>query len=171
MRELETRLDTDYRRFSEEKSLAFNLAYAEGFEAMTFALARSEMDTKSVADAVPEWAELMAWHLCEEIEHRTVTFDAYDQIVGRYPYRIAVGCWSQLHFLRYLLAMATVIRRDLGEPDVPQRRVVWQAAKRNWRTGTLPGTLRAMSPSYDPRKVAISDDVRAIAAAQGIDLG
>ncbi len=33
----------------------------------------------------------MAWHLCEEIEHRTVTFDAYDQIVGKYLYRLADG--------------------------------------------------------------------------------
>ncbi len=171
MRDLENRLDADYRRFSAEKSLAFNLAYAEGFEAMTFALARFEMDRSTVAAAVPEWADLMTWHLSEEIEHRTVTYDAYDKIIGKYPYRLAVGTWSQLHFLRYLLAMATVIRRDLGEPDLNQRSVVWQAAKRNWQTGTLSGTLRAMSPRYNPRHVQISDEVRAIAAAQGVDLG
>ncbi|MCP5032977.1 MAG: metal-dependent hydrolase [Actinomycetia bacterium] len=44
MRDLEDRLDADYRRFSNEKSVAFNLAYGEGFEAMTFSLARSDMD-------------------------------------------------------------------------------------------------------------------------------
>lgn len=171
MRGLEDRLDADYRRFSAEKSLAFNLAYAEGFEAMTFALARSELNTSTAAAVVPGWADLMAWHLSEEIEHRTVTYDAYDQIVGKYPYRLAVGTWSQIHFLRYLLAMATVIRRDLGESEVSRGRVVCQAAKRNWRTGTLSGTLRAMSPRYDPRNVDISDDVRGIAALQGIELG
>ena len=38
--ELEAELDADYRRFSEERSLQFNLAYAEGFEALTTATAR-----------------------------------------------------------------------------------------------------------------------------------
>ncbi len=171
MRDLEDRLDADYRRFSEEKSLAFNLAYGEGFEAMTFSLARSDMDAAAPQRTVPGWADLIAWHLCEEIEHRTVTFDAYDRIVGKYPYRLVVGTWSQLHFLRYLLAMATVVRRDLVDPDIPARRVAWQAAKRNWRTGTIPGTLRAMSPRYNPRNVQLSDNVRMVATAQGIDLG
>ena len=170
MADLERRLDADYRRFSEERSLAFNLAYAEGFEAMTFALARTNMEAPIDADIVPEWAELMVWHLSEEIEHRTVTFDAYQHLIGRYPHRVAVGTWAQLHFLRYLVAMAAVVRRDLVEPGVALRRIVWEAARRNWRSGTIPGTLRALSPRYDPRRVPLSDNVRALAATQGVTL-
>ncbi len=166
MRDLEERLEADYRRFSATKSVGFNLAYAEGFEAMTFALARSNMDAASPRRTVSGWAELIAWHLCEEIEHRTVTFDAYDAVVGKYPYRLVVGTWSQIHFLRFLLAMATVVRRDLVDPGISSRRVAWQAAKRNWKTGTL----RAMSPRYNPRNVELSENVRTIAAEQGIDL-
>jgi hypothetical protein len=171
MRDLENQLDADYRRFSAKKSLAFNLAYGEGFEAMTFAFACCSMDATSSEKAVPEWADLIAWHLCEEIEHRTVTFDAYEKIVGKYPYRLGVGTWAQVHFLRYLLAMATVVRRDLVEPDIGVRRVAWQAAKRNWRTGTIPATIRAMSPRYNPRNVELSDNLRMVAAEQGVDLG
>ena len=36
---IEDRLDADYRRFNASKSRRFNLAYAEGFEAMTCAMA------------------------------------------------------------------------------------------------------------------------------------
>lgn len=170
MRSLEDALDADYRRFSAEKSLAFNLAYAEGFEAMTFALARSVLRVTDVEGAVPAWANLIAWHLAEEVEHRTVTFDAYEAIVGRYPHRIAVGSYAQVHFLRHLLKMATVLQNDTGDAGVTLRQVVMQATKRNWRNGTIPGTLRTLSPMYNPRKVVIPDEVRMIAASQGVDL-
>ncbi len=170
MRALEDGLEDDYRRYTDERSLAFNLAYAEGFEAMTFALARSAMTGDDVGRFVPEWANLLAWHLAEEVEHRTVTFDAYEAIVGRYPYRVAVGAMAQAHFLRYLLRMAAVLRRDTTDPATPTRRVVVDALRRNWTNGTIPRTLRAHLPSYDPRTVPLSDDVRSIAASQGIDL-
>lgn len=168
MRTLEDELEADYRRFSADKSLAFNLAYAEGFEAMTFALARSVLNIDDVDGVVTAWGNLIAWHLAEEVEHRTVTFDAYEHVVGRYPYRVAVGGWAQLHFLRSLLRIARVLQSDTVHADVSMRQVVSQAVKRNWRNGTIPGTLRAALPSYNPRHVPISDDVRLIAASQGV---
>lgn len=170
MRALEADLDADYRHFSATKSLAFNLAYAEGFEAMTFALARSTMGDESSTSAAPGWLDLMAWHLAEEIEHRTVTFDAYDRIVGKYPYRVAVGSRAQLHFLGYLMRMATVLRHEVGEPGVTTRRVAFDAAKRHWKSGALPGTLKALSPRYDPRNVQLSPRVRDVCALVGVDL-
>lgn len=170
MRALEDGLEADYRRFTAEKSLAFNLAYAEGFEAMTFALARSSMGGGASEAAPSKWTELMGWHLAEEIEHRTVTFDVYDHVVGKYPYRLAVGSWAQMHYLRYLLAMATVVYRDQVDPDISSRTIKWQAAKRGWRSGSLPGTLKSMSPRYDPRNVEISAEVRAVTEMFGIVL-
>ena len=171
MRGLEDRLDADYRRFSEQKSLAFNLAYAEGFEAMTFALARASMEGASDGPASdPKWTELLAWHLAEEIEHRTVTFDAYDRIVGKYPYRLGVGTWAQAHFMRYMLAMGAVVYRDHVDPAMSDGRFKLHAAKRGWKTGSLQGTLKAMSPRYNPRNVAISDQVREITGMFGIVL-
>ncbi|MEM9564939.1 MAG: metal-dependent hydrolase [Actinomycetota bacterium] len=170
MRALEDGLEADYRRYSDERSVAFNLAYAEGFEAMTFSLARSAMTFEDTERLVPEWADLLAWHLAEEVEHRTVTFDAYEAVVGRYPYRVAVGARAQTHFLSYLLRMAAVLRRDIVDPSTSTGRVVVDALRRNWGNGTIPGTLRAHRPSYDPRKVPLSDEVRSIAASQGIEL-
>ncbi|MEM7323717.1 MAG: metal-dependent hydrolase, partial [Actinomycetota bacterium] len=157
MRALEDELEADYRRFSAEKSLAFNLAYAEGFEAMTFALARSAMHISDADTMDPGWLNLLAWHLAEEIEHRTVTFDAYHAVVGRYPHRVAVGSYSQLHFLRMLLRMATVLQRETVGPEARTWRTLSQAVRRNWSNGAIPGTLRAMLPTYTPRRVPLSD--------------
>lgn len=170
MRKLEDDLDADYRRFSDTKSLAFNLAYAEGFEAMTFALARSVMTMSEAQDADPAWANLIAWHLAEEVEHRTVTFDAYQAVIGRYVHRVAVGSWAQMHFLRYLLRMATVLQQQIVGPQTTARQVARQAIERNWRTGMIPGTLHALRPSYDPRNIELSDETRLIAESQGVVL-
>src|SRR5262245_40940833 len=41
---LEEELDADYRRFTSSRSLRWNLAYAEGFEAFTTAMARVFVD-------------------------------------------------------------------------------------------------------------------------------
>jgi hypothetical protein len=137
---------------------------------MTFAFARSALSLADLDEAVPEWGNLIAWHLAEEIEHRTVTFDAHDAVVGRYLQRIAVGSYAQIHFLRYLLKMAKVMQNDTVGAGVSMRHVVMQAAKRHWQNGVIPATLRTLPPSYHPSKVVISDEVIAIAAAQGVDL-
>jgi predicted metal-dependent hydrolase len=168
---LEDALDADYRRYTAEKSLAFNLAYAEGFEAMTFALARSMISSPDAERMVPEWQGIAVWHLAEEIEHRTVTYDAYEAIVGSYPYRVAAGTRSQIHFLGYLLRMATVLERELADPGTSFMRVARSSVRRQWKLGTIPGGLRALSPRYNPRRVELSQRVRDIGAVVGIDFG
>ena len=170
MRALEDALDADYRRFTADRSLAFNLAYAEGFEAMTFAFARSVLRLTDLDHAVPAWGDLIAWHLAEEIEHRSVTFDAYEAIVGRYPHRIAIASYAQAHFLGYLFKMAKVLQNDTIDPGIGMRQVLAQGAKRHWNNGVIPSMFRTLSPSYDPRNVPLSDDVIAIAQRQGVDL-
>jgi hypothetical protein len=71
IKRIEADIEADYQRFTKSKSLKFNLAYAEGFEAMTLAMALSSFD------------QGFEWHLAEEVEHRMVTFDAYDHLCDR----------------------------------------------------------------------------------------
>jgi predicted metal-dependent hydrolase len=142
---IERALEEDYQRFSREKPLRFNLAYAEGFEAMTCAGALASAE-HGMFDELPG-GEIWAWHMAEEIEHRTVAFQVYEHLVGSYLYRLLVGGWAQWHYASYVrrfaLCMARSLGRRLARPTSPTHR----AALRNY--------LRTWSPRYDPAKIPV----------------
>lgn len=162
IRGIESELSDDYQRFTAEKSLKFNLAYAEGFEAMTLGLALMLVE-RGFDDVDVNWRELIEWHLAEEIEHRTVTFDAYDKIFGRYLYRARMGSWAQWHFLRYIFRFAEAVYRDVA-PDATDDPwgSMWGIVKTQWSSGLLPRMLRALPPWYDPAKVEMPASVRSL---------
>ncbi|NOX29018.1 MAG: metal-dependent hydrolase [Actinobacteria bacterium] len=115
VRALEDKLEADYQRYTETKSLKFNLAYAEGFEAMTLALALSLLAAPPKGTD-ESWANLLVWHLAEEVEHRTVTFDAYDKIYGGYIYRLFAAVRSQRHYLSYIVNLSVVLETKNNQP-------------------------------------------------------
>lgn len=142
-------LDGDYHAFSEERSDRFNLVYAEGFEAMTCAMAMSMFEQAASAPAGEptlsgEWASLWAWHAAEEIEHRTVAFSAYEHLVGSYWYRATGSLRAQAHFQRYIDRLQREVLADRGAP--PKHHVP------SWlRTGDgRRRYLRTFKPGYDP---------------------
>ncbi|MEC8427119.1 MAG: metal-dependent hydrolase [Pseudomonadota bacterium] len=87
----EADLIEDYRRFSNTKSLRFNLAYAEGFESATCALSLWGFEHETFKTLHDGWEELIEWHLAEEIEHRTVAFVAYHALGGNNAHRMIWG--------------------------------------------------------------------------------
>lgn len=157
---IEAELEADYRQFTADKSLQFNLAYAEGFEAMTLSLALAQFESPN-AGMDPEWGRLMAWHLAEEIEHRTVTFDAYDHLFGSYLYRLRIGVWAQKHFMSYVLKLASCVQQDFSVPGEPEtERRGWKLLKQQWSSGFLPHYLKTLPPWYNPAKIEIPQGVR-----------
>jgi uncharacterized protein len=101
LRRIEADLKADYERFLKEKPLKFNLAYAEGFEAMTCAVVMTSNSQSDRTEGMISkgWDELLDWHGLEEMEHRTVAFDVYHHVVDSYPYRVLQGIWAQGHYL------------------------------------------------------------------------
>jgi predicted metal-dependent hydrolase len=79
---LEKELSDDYKRFTNTKSLRFNLAYAEGFEALTMHAVKHIMEPDGFGDDLPVFMQMIEWHFVEELEHRTVAFDVYDHVCG-----------------------------------------------------------------------------------------
>lgn len=144
---IEAAMRADYERFSETKPLRFNLAYAEGFEAMTCSFAVTMLDTGMIPSRPAAWHDLFEWHLAEEIEHRTVAFEAFDHVVGSYGYRIVFGTWAQFHFLRYTGRFFAGLMRARGEQPGRYASPVIK--------GALPRYLRTLLPSYHPRKMVI----------------
>ncbi len=113
---IETELKADYDRFLKEKSMKFNLAYAEGFEAMTCAVAINAVNERVDEDAPAKqgWEGLLSWHALEEVEHRTVAFNVYEHICGGYFYRVFGGLKAQVHYLYYIHRFYAVMLKAKG---------------------------------------------------------
>lgn len=67
------------------RSVEFNAGFAAGFETIAYAVARwVEARLGSLlTDADDEAATLFLWHLAEEVGHKSIAFDAYQQVSGR----------------------------------------------------------------------------------------
>jgi uncharacterized protein len=143
---VEDRLAADYRRFATERSLRFNAAYAEGFEAMTCAMGMTGLTTQRRPAGDGVWNQLWTWHLAEELEHRTVAFDVFEHLSGSYPYRVAVGAWAQIHFLRTLDRLHRIlVHHHGGSARVPH---IPPLLREGWQR-----YLATFAPGYDPADI------------------
>ncbi len=153
---IENALEADYQRFTKEKPLRWNVAYAEGFEAMTCAGALAMAEHGSLSGGMMPGGELWSWHMAEEIEHRTVAFGVFEHLVGSYLYRVVFGTWAQWHYLRYVHRFASCMAQALGRKLVVPRTPMTRAARRNY--------LRTWSPRYDPGRIELPAGVAELLA-------
>ena len=151
-----TRSGPDFQGFLRDRSLAWNLAYCEGFEST--GLISSEFFLQEIddflADADAAVHELWAWHLAEEFEHRNV---AHDVLAALYP-----GYLRRLRGFRYcgrhLYGFSDRVRAHMLAIDRERGRIENAAAAsvderafevRERRFG-LPRLLRVLAPGYSP---------------------
>jgi predicted metal-dependent hydrolase len=169
LKSLEEKLEEDYRRFSSSASLRFNLAYAEGFEAFTMALARFVLEIGALDRLHPSARDLFRWHLVEELEHRTVAFDVYQQLCGSFVYRLGVGCFAQWHLCRFVLGVARQMTRGKDETFRLKYGGRWRLIQR-W--GSLQGLLlwrfvpklvKTYMPWYTPHRIDMPELAKAFA--------
>lgn len=163
---IEARLAREYAALENERSLAFNLAYAEGFESMALAIGQMLIEDREYLFGHSESgvASLVLWHFVEEIEHKNVAFDVFDHLHGNYFRRVHGLLYALTHiFLLTRWAYQQLLKED----------GLW----RNWRSRValglligrifrklIPKVLRIMVPGYNPRQ--IRDPVWAQAWAQ-----
>lgn len=166
LQKLEDELKEDYRRFLANKSLKFNLAYAEGFEAATFASARNELKynlwggLKELEGT--DLLQLLRWHLVEEIEHRTVTFDIYKHLYGGYLYRLVFGFYGQWHFFKYVYKFSAFIAENYPDAISRGQPAKWSALPRPGfmsAVSLLFGIIRTFSPWYNPAKMNLPEQL------------
>ena len=166
LREIEDQLEADYQRFTQTKSLKFNLAYAEGFEAATFAGGRANFRNK-VFDRLEtiqntDLLRLFIWHALEEVEHSTVTFNIYDHLYGDYLYRLVAGTYGQYHFFKYVFLFSKFIAQNAPQA-LEQGRALWPTKNLigDWKEQlSLLGQIsRVYLPGYNPAKMTIPENV------------
>jgi predicted metal-dependent hydrolase len=131
-----------YRRFAfdflEPKfSPAVRLAVTAACEHFTATFAHGGLTTDEMDTAHPTMRALLMWHAAEEIEHKSVAFDVFEEVDGRYWVR-AGGMVAAFLVLSGLWTAGTVsfLRQD---PDVDLRRILGelQAARSKGRVGSF----------------------------------
>jgi hypothetical protein len=162
---LEQELDQELKRFSKEKPLLFKLAYAEGFESMTSAVSAVQLDLGMYDRVDSPLADLAKWHVMEELEHRTVAFDVYHAIGGRYLYRVRNQIWAQMHYFKWVKRFADVLKaadeETIRRYDTVEAKRTRKAFNRAYWRRALPRILATYLPGYDPRRITLGEGFEA----------
>lgn len=153
---LEETLAADYQRLEETRSLRFNLAYAEGFEAMALAIGHMLIDERDhlFGDSDPAVASLILWHFVEEIEHKNVAYDVLHHLHPGYFLRITGLFYASFHIFRRTRQGCHALLKEDG---------LWNNVRSRWALARVllrvfrnigPRWLRILKPGYHPSQVA-----------------
>lgn len=159
LRPLEAELDAELKEFTRSKPLAFNLAYAEGFESMTSAMARAQLEVGLYDRTDSPLADLAKWHVMEELEHRCVAFDVYEHVAGNWFYRVRKSLWAQSHYMGWVNRFKAVLKAPQAQLfaryDTPELAAERKAFNRRYLSLGLPRVLNTYMPWYNPAKVGL----------------
>lgn len=153
---IEAGLAADYTRLGRERSLKFNLAYAEGFESMALAIAHMLVEQRAFlfGGAESSVASLVLWHFVEEVEHKNVTFDVFKHIHGSYVWRIAGLIYATFHIMRWTRRGYHALLKEDGLWRNMRSRLALAHVLLRIFASLTPKFLRILRPSYHPSDVA-----------------
>lgn len=162
----------DYERFLATKSLRFNVAYCEGFEALGSTAAQmffEDFDDLFVG-ADSEARDLWFWHLAEEFEHRSVCLDVYQTLYGKgffaYLYRVAIFFYAATHIGKHTLKIARyLVAKDRENMTEDERRASVKREKNimgRYFKSSMKRLVAVLSPWYDPGQKVASPGMREI---------
>jgi predicted metal-dependent hydrolase len=153
----------DYQRFLESRSLRFNLAYSEGFEAMSSIAVTAffEHFDEFLEGADPEAVELWKWHLAEEYEHRTVAHDVYHALSGMNPvftyfYRLYGFFYAVRHISKHTDQLAAYLmakdREGMTPEQIKESKARELLAAKAVKKSAWKHLSAILSPFYKPAK-------------------
>lgn len=156
LRRIERWLAWSYRRLARRRSREFNVAFAAGFESVAFASARW-IDThhRELFDgADPVASALFLWHLAEEVEHKTVAFDVWEQIDGN-RWRYGAAMTTSFLMLVWFIFLGTVVQlaatRRIFSPLAWFRLLRWAFS---YGFEVIPTMVITALPGHHPRDLA-----------------
>ncbi len=152
---MEDILKNDYEALARTRSFTFNIAYAEGFEAMALTIGHMLVQDREFLfrDADPAVSSLVLWHFVEEIEHKCATYDVFKALDGRYRWRIYGLLYAMIHIMaRTRQGYRAMLIEDGRWFNWRSRFALYSLLVRIFAQLT-PRLLRVMRPGYDPREV------------------
>lgn len=150
----EAEIKADFDRFLREKSLAWNLAYCEGFECTGLVSAEFFFGPAEpfLRTADPSARDLWAWHLAEEFEHRSVCHDVLRALHPGLLRRLRGYFDFLIHLQRYadrVAAHLAAVDRERGTAPVAadEKNRAFDRVRNRFM---LPRLARILLPTYDP---------------------
>ncbi len=153
--EMEAVLKADYAAFGASRSFTFNLAYAEGFEAMALTIGHMLIEDREhlFAGGESSVASLVLWHFVEEIEHKSATYDVFKALDGRYVWRIYGLLFAMVHIMgRTRQGYRALLLEDGLWRSWSSRLALWRLLGRIFAR-LIPRLLRILAPRYNPKDV------------------
>ena len=150
---IEKWLAWSYRFLARRRSKEFNIAFAAGFEAVAFASARwidaHRRELFDGADPVP--ATLFLWHLAEEVEHKTIAFDVWQEVDGN-RWRYAAAMTTSFLMLVWFILLGTIVQlastRRIFNPVAWIRLIKWAIG---FAFEVIPTMVITALPGHHPR--------------------
>lgn len=160
-------------RFLQKQWLVFRVGAVAAIEHFTSALGVYvlEADWES-SGADPVVADLFRWHGAEEIEHRTVAYDLYRHLGGRWPMRtLLMAIVLPTLVLRMGAGTAQLMQQDSSVAPKTARLMspaFWYAWRQAAKRGNVPDivwfgfhSLRFLRPGYEPLHEASTEQALA----------
>ncbi len=146
----------DYKNLGKNRSLRFNLAYAEGFESMALAIGQMLIEEREYlfGGGDSTVASLILWHFVEEIEHKNVAFDVFDHIYGNYFWRMLGLFYATFHIMyRTRQSYRKLLIEDGLWKNFQSRKKLAKVLVRIFGN-LLPRFLKICRPGYHPAQIA-----------------
>ena len=153
LEDVEKTFEADYTKI-EKRSLEWRLAYSAGFETMTMGVTDWLIGEREqlFQNADPTVTSFILWHMVEEAEHKSVAFDVYQAVCGKYWMRVAGLVWGSFHVgFMSRRAYIAMLKRDGVWSKLSHRLKVWRMVGRFFAKAGV-AMVRALSPSYHPDK-------------------
>ncbi len=152
---IEAGYERSYEALS-QRSLAWRLAYTAGFETMTMGVTEwlvNDRD-KLFKGADPVVTSLVLWHMVEETEHKSVAYDVYQAVSGRYWLRLVGLVYGSMHvgFLSRR-AYISMLKTDGNWWHLPSRLRLWKMVGAFFfKVGAA--MVRSINPKYHPDRIS-----------------
>ena len=165
LKERFARLKADFDGWLAGKGDRWCVGFVEGFEAYTTKSAIGALESTIFDHPAtdPRFGELFKWHLTEEIEHRNVAFDVYEQLYGDYLFRVKM-CWiAQWHIWNFCMdcvrIMSAYDRQRFDESYAVNPALRWIAT-----VAVQPMFFSTYLPGYTPHKLPVPEAAAALSA-------
>ncbi len=152
LRRVETLMAWTFGLLRRRASARFGLAFAAGFETVAFSAARwtASRQRRLFSGADPTATSLFLWHLAEEVEHKGVAHDVYEQSGGgriRYVFAMTLSMLLLAGFTSLgALSMLWTTRR-IFNPLAHLRMLVWSIS---FLFELLPNMAISSLPGHHP---------------------